>query len=59
MTIKAETINQYMVLQFIERNFLTQSIEVKLIDRDRVRVTDEFGEFIIFSYNEVDRKVIY
>ena len=48
--MKAETIEQYHVLEFIKNNFMMEAVTLELIDRYSIRLTDSKGEQMIFKY---------
>lgn len=56
MKIKAETVEQYHVLQYLEKHFDLSQVKVDLVDRYCVRVTDHTGESLCFVWS--DNKVV-
>lgn len=48
--MRANTIEQYKVLEFIKQNFETDIISIELIDRFTVKVTDNKGDSLYFVY---------
>lgn len=56
--ISANTINQYLVLKFIKKNFDADHIEVELVDEDSVRVIDDEGSEAIFKWDSKDNDAV-
>lgn len=52
MHFKAQTIEQFKILRFIEEIFDVDYISVKLIDRYMVQVTDMDGKSICYVYKD-------
>jgi len=48
--MRANTIEQYKVLEFIKKNFETDNISIELIDKSTVKVTDSKGDSLNFVY---------
>ena len=55
--MKVNTIEQFHIMQHIHDNFNLDSIEVELVDRNRVRVTDAAGDTAEFTYNKETKAV--
>ena len=55
--MKVNTVEQYKVLEFIKDKFHMADIELKLIDRNTIEVTDQNGDIMQFKYD--NGKVIY
>ncbi len=55
--MKVNTIEQFHIMQHIHDNFNLDSIEVELVDRNRVRVTDATGDTAEFTYNKETKAV--
>lgn len=49
--MKVYTIEQYNILAFIEMRFETDSVSIELVDRFTVKVTDNKGDSLTFTYN--------
>lgn len=52
MKFKAETVEQFKILKYIEGIFNADCIAIKLIDRYTVQVMDMDGEFISYTYKD-------
>ncbi|SHI84050.1 hypothetical protein [Lutispora thermophila] len=48
--MRANTIEQYKVLEFIKKNFETDNILIELIDKSTVKVTDNKGDSLHLVY---------
>lgn len=48
--MKVNTVEQFKVLQFLEKNFEIELFELELIDRYSIKVTDSTGESMVFKY---------
>lgn len=55
--MKAKTVEQFIILKFLEENLEIQLFEIDLLDRKNVLVTDREGAQMIFTYE--DRKITY
>lgn len=55
--MKVNTVEQYKILEYLEENFYTENLEIKLLDRNIVGITDQNGDRLIFKY--VNGKVIW
>lgn len=55
--MKVNTIEQFHIMQHIHDNFNLDSIEVELLERNRVRVTDGTGDTAEFTYNKATKTV--
>lgn len=56
-TVKANTVEQFKIMQHIHDNFNLEAIEVELLERNRVRVTDATGDMAEFTYNNATKTV--
>lgn len=54
---KVETIEQYKVLQFIKENFDLKWVELELIDKFTIKVSDVYSDEIIFRFNIKTRTI--
>ena len=52
MKVKAETIEQYHILQFLQENFFMDAIGITLVDKNRVQIRDCTGATAYFTYNK-------
>lgn len=50
--IKVETIEQFKVLEFIKSNFEIDEIEIELVDKCTLKVKDNKGDSLYFTYKE-------
>lgn len=48
--MKVETVEQYKALQFIKENFNIEAIELELIDKCSIGITDKNNDRMIVSY---------
>lgn len=48
--MKVKTVNQFKVLEFIEKNFNLDMIRLELVDDDSIRVIDSKNESMLFNY---------
>jgi len=48
--MKANTVEQYKLLAFIGKSFETDSVSIELVDRFTVKVTDNKGDSLNFTY---------
>lgn len=55
--MKVNTIEQFHIMQHIHDNFNLGSVEVELLERNRVRVTDATGDMAEFTYNNATKMV--
>lgn len=54
--IKADTVEQFKILQFIKNNFDTSCITIKKVCRDTLNVTDRNNDSMDFKWSsEQDR----
>lgn len=54
---KVETVEQFKVLQFIKENFDLQFIELQLLDKFTIKVSDYYNDEMIFKFNLKTGKV--
>lgn len=54
---KVETVEQFKVLQFIKENFDLQFIELQLLDKFSIKVSDYYNDEMIFKFNVKTGKV--
>ena len=57
--MKVETIQQFYIKQFLEKNFFIDELELTLIDRYTIRVKDTNGEEMDFYWCTEEGKVKY
>jgi hypothetical protein len=48
--MKAETVEQYYILQWLEANFVTELLEIKLVDRYNVKIKDADNKIARVTY---------
>lgn len=56
--MKVETVEQYKVLEYINKNFNINSLELTLLDRTSIGIQDNNGERAIFGYEDGEVKII-
>lgn len=54
---KVETVEQFKVLQFIKENFDLQYVELQLLDKFSIKVSDYYNDEMIFKFNVKTGKV--
>ncbi|MCX8167310.1 MAG: hypothetical protein N3E37_05680 [Candidatus Micrarchaeota archaeon] len=47
---KANTVEQFKILQFLEKQFDLEAFEVMLLSRNEIAITDRVGESMVFKY---------
>lgn len=50
--MKVNTVEQFKVLEYIKANFIMEEVNLKLIDRYTIELTDKTGESIYFKYKD-------
>ena len=55
---KANTIEQYKILKFIERNFIIEDVLLKAIDKNTIKLIDVNNDSLYFTLDEAGN-VIY
>ena len=55
---KAETIEQYKILKFIEKNFIIEDILLKAIDKNTIKLIDVNNDSLYFTLDNAGN-VIY
>lgn len=50
--MKAKTIEQYKILEYIKEHFYIEKIKMELIDNTTVKVTDQEGATLNFYYKD-------
>lgn len=55
--MKVNTVEQYKIMEFIEKNFEMNSIKLEIICENIIKITDHQGDSINFKYE--NGKVIY
>lgn len=48
--IKVNTIEQFKIMEYLNTKLELNRMEINLIDRNTVRVTDSVGEMLTFKY---------
>lgn len=48
--MKAETVEQFYILQWLEANFETELLEIKLVDRCNVKIKDANNKIARVTY---------
>jgi len=56
--MKVETVEQYKILEYINKNFNINSLELTLLDRSSIGIQDNNGERAIFGYENGEVKII-
>jgi len=56
--MKAKTIEQYYILDWIKKHFLLNFLDIIFIDRDQVLIIDSDGDSAIIKCEE-DRTIIF
>lgn len=51
LKVKANTIEQYHILQFLQENFFMDALGITLVDRNRVQIQDCTSATAYFTYN--------
>lgn len=56
--MRVDTIEQYKILEYIKENFYIEDLQLKLIDRFNIEITDKNNETMIFYFenNQVKYK---
>jgi len=52
--IKAKTVEQFYLLKWLETNFETKFLEIKLIDRHRIKIRDQDKKIALITYVDKD-----
>ncbi len=52
LKVRANTIEQFHILQFLQENFFMDSLGITLVDRNRVQIQDCTGETAYFTYDK-------
>ncbi len=55
--LKVNTVEQFHIVRYIQENFNVEAIEIELLDRNKVKVTDFAGDSAEFTYNKESGKV--
>ena len=58
ITMKANTVEQYHILQWLEQNFYIDALKITLVDKAAVRIEDRNGETAIVTYKSKDNIVL-
>ena len=56
--MKANTVEQYHILQWLEQNFYIDALKITLVDKAAVRIEDRNGETAIVTYKSKDNIVL-
>ena len=56
--MRVDSIKQYLILRWIEDNFILSEIDVLLIDNNCVEVMDKVLDYLLISVNEDNEIVI-
>ncbi|MFR7592392.1 MAG: hypothetical protein ACLUVC_13175 [Longibaculum sp.] len=56
---KVDTIEQFKVLQFIKENFDMKFIELELLDKFSIKVSDYYCDELIFKFNPKNGEIEY
>lgn len=57
--MKVETIQQFYVKQFLQRNFYIEDLKLTLVDRYTIKVQDVNGDIMEFWGDSAECKVKY
>lgn len=55
--MKAKTVEQFKVIQYINDNFEKGSLKLTLIDRFTIKAEDSTGDSIIFYYDNESKEI--
>lgn len=50
--MKVETVEQYKILEYINKNFNINSLELTLLDKSSIGIQDNNGERAVFKYED-------
>ena len=50
--MKANSINQYIILKWVEANFIVSEVDVILVDDNCVEIMDKTLDYLLISVNE-------
>ncbi|MFC6649354.1 hypothetical protein ACFTAO_34550 [Paenibacillus rhizoplanae] len=56
--IKAETLEQFYILKWLEASFVTELLEIKLVDRYTVKIKDADNKIARVTYAGKDNIII-
>lgn len=56
--MKVETVEQYKILEYINKNFNINSLELTLIDKSSIGIQDNNGDRAIFGYEDGEVRMI-
>ncbi|GGF72098.1 hypothetical protein GCM10010912_16520 [Paenibacillus albidus] len=56
--IKAETVEQFYILKWLEVNFVTELLEIKLVDRYTVKIKDADNKIASVTYAGKDNIIL-
>lgn len=56
--MKANTVEQFHILKWIEENFFIDQLEITLVDSCNVKIKDANGDEAIVSYKSKDNIVL-
>lgn len=56
--MKVETVEQYKILEYINKNFNSSSLELTLLDRSSIGIQDNNGERAVFKYEDGEVRMI-
>lgn len=56
--IKAETVEQFYILKWLEASFVTEKLEIKLVDRYTVKIKDADNKIARVTYSGKDNIII-
>lgn len=55
---RAETVEQFYILQWLEANFVTENLEIKLVDRYNVKIKDADNKIARVTYVSRDNIIL-
>lgn len=55
--MKVETVEQFKIMQFLDKNFDLRFVKIELVFRNTIQLTDCNNDTAIFTYDEKTGKV--
>ena len=50
--MKAKTIEQYRILEWLKKHFSTAYIDIVLLNRNHIKITDQNNDTAVIAYNK-------
>ena len=50
--IKVRTIEQFKILDFLQKNFLIENLEIIIVNNNTLKITDKKKDSLIFQYKD-------